>query len=558
MAARVVTGIEAVVFDLFGTLVFEFPRGDWDAWLETSAAIVDADADAFRAGWEATTIERQTGRLGDIEECLRTVAARAGAWPTDAQIAEALEERAAMYRTWFVPRPGAEEVLVRLRSDGYPLALVSMCTPDTPAMWRTSPLDGTVDVEIFSSEVALRKPDPAIYLLAAERLAVAPAACLYVGDGSYHELSGAAAVGMHPVLIRDPQEEAEMLRPEVDEWGRRLDRRPSPHPGSAGRLEGAHPASGVERDLSFVGRETSERRPHGGPHGDAASPEDLLQGGVDGERAEERPEPGHVLARRRVSIVHERRHDLGERRREARDRAACLVLKGLEHERLRTDEQVEALEHVGFDGAPRRVRDLHAGEVRRRLPQAFDHGHRDRVPRPPGELVDVERERAAGLGCRAQMREQRRSVEGEVRRRDHRDGIGADLLGVRGERDAVGRALSAGVDRNLEPIGASLEEPFGHAPAFVDREQDALAGGATGQHAVDAVVGEEAGERADRALVELAPVSRERRHRRGDRPAEHGVMLAGRGSGRRRKGYITKMRERTDEVEEEDDPFRDP
>jgi hypothetical protein len=24
---------------------------------------------------------------------------------------------------------------------------------------------------------------------------------------------------MHPVLIRDPQEEAEMLRPEVDEWG---------------------------------------------------------------------------------------------------------------------------------------------------------------------------------------------------------------------------------------------------------------------------------------------------------------------------------------------------
>jgi putative hydrolase of the HAD superfamily len=218
VATRFVTGIEAVVFDLFGTLVFEFPRADWDAWLETSAAVLEADIDAFRAGWEATAIERQTGRLGDIEACLRTVAARAGAWPTDAQIAEALEERAAMYRTWFVPRPGAEEVLVRLRSDGYPLALVSMCTPDTPAMWRTSPLHGTVDVEIFSSEVALRKPDPAIYLLAAERLAVAPAACLYVGDGSYHELSGAAAVGMHPVLIRDLQEEAEMLRPEIDEW----------------------------------------------------------------------------------------------------------------------------------------------------------------------------------------------------------------------------------------------------------------------------------------------------------------------------------------------------
>ena len=218
MAAIPVSGIEAVVFDLFGTLVYEFPRADWDAWLDTSAAVLEADPDAFRAGWEATMIERQTGGLGDIESCLRTVAARAGAWPTDAQVAEALEQRAAMYRTWFVPRPGAEEVLADLRAEGYPLALVSMCTPDTPTMWRSSPLAGAVEAEIFSSEVALRKPDPEIYLLAAKRLHVRPRGCLYVGDGSYHELSGAAAAGMRPVLILDPQEAAEMLRPEPDDW----------------------------------------------------------------------------------------------------------------------------------------------------------------------------------------------------------------------------------------------------------------------------------------------------------------------------------------------------
>lgn len=212
------TPLRAVVFDLFGTLVYEFPRADWDAWLETSAAVLEADEDAFKAAWAATAVERQTGRLGDIDENLRTVAARAGAWPTDAQVAEVLEGRAAMYREWFVPRPGAEEVLARLRAEGYPLALVSMCAPDTPAMWRASPLHGTVDVEVFSCDVALRKPDPEIYLLASERLGVAPGACLYVGDGSYHELSGAAAVGMHPLLIRDPQEEAEMLRPEVEDW----------------------------------------------------------------------------------------------------------------------------------------------------------------------------------------------------------------------------------------------------------------------------------------------------------------------------------------------------
>jgi len=80
MAAIPMSGIDAVVFDLFGTLVYGFSRADWEGWLETSAAILEADVDAFRAAWQATGIERQTGRLGDLEENLRTVG-RPGARP---------------------------------------------------------------------------------------------------------------------------------------------------------------------------------------------------------------------------------------------------------------------------------------------------------------------------------------------------------------------------------------------------------------------------------------------------------------------------------------------
>lgn len=209
----------AVVFDLFGTLVYEFPRSDWDAWLALSAAAVEADPEPFRRAWEATAVERQTGRLGDIEENLRTVAARAGAWPTDGQLAEALEARAALYRRWFVPRPGAEEVLTELRTRRTPTALVSMCAPDTPALWRASSLAGMVDAEVFSCEVGLRKPDAEIYLLACDRLGVEPSACLYVGDGSYRELTGASETGMRAVLVRDPAEaEVEVLRPDPEDW----------------------------------------------------------------------------------------------------------------------------------------------------------------------------------------------------------------------------------------------------------------------------------------------------------------------------------------------------
>ena len=64
------------------------------------------------------------------------------------------------------------------------MALISMCAPDTPELWRAGPLAGYVDVEVFSSEVGLRKPQPEIYLLECERLGVEPGACLYVGDGA--------------------------------------------------------------------------------------------------------------------------------------------------------------------------------------------------------------------------------------------------------------------------------------------------------------------------------------------------------------------------------------
>lgn len=213
------TRFDAVAFDLFGTLVFEFPRADWFAWLDASAAMLEVDAEAYRAAWAATAIDRQTGRVGDLAEHVRTLAARAGGWPGEDRVAQVLEMRAELYRRWFVPRPGAIEVLTTLRDREVPTALVSMCASDTPPLWRGSPLGGMVDVEVFSCEVGLRKPDPRIYRLAAERLGVDPERCLYVGDGAYGELSGAAAVGMHAVLIRDPADaEIEALRPEAEEW----------------------------------------------------------------------------------------------------------------------------------------------------------------------------------------------------------------------------------------------------------------------------------------------------------------------------------------------------
>jgi putative hydrolase of the HAD superfamily len=86
-------------------------------------------------------------------------------------------------------------------------------------MWRASSLAPFVDVEVFSSEVGLRKPDAAIYRYASDRLGVEPDACVYCGDGAYGELAGAQAVGMTAYLIVDPTVDVEaMLTPEREDW----------------------------------------------------------------------------------------------------------------------------------------------------------------------------------------------------------------------------------------------------------------------------------------------------------------------------------------------------
>jgi putative hydrolase of the HAD superfamily len=209
----------AVIFDLFGTLVHDFPESDWDEWFRISASALGIDATAFRREWEATAAGRQTGCLGDMEANIRELCRRVGADPSSAQVAATLEIRMALYERWFEPTQGTIETLRWLRAQGIPTALISMCAPDTPPVWRASLLAGLVDVEVFSCEVGLRKPDRAIYLYACERLGVEPSTCLYVGDGSYRELSGATAVGMTAIQVLDPDMDPRaMARSDPDEW----------------------------------------------------------------------------------------------------------------------------------------------------------------------------------------------------------------------------------------------------------------------------------------------------------------------------------------------------
>ncbi len=64
-------------------------------------------------------------------------------------------------------------------------------------------LEGLFDVTLISGEIGLRKPDPAIFVMATERLGAEPDRCLFVDDHPGH-LDAAAEMGMTTVLHRNP------------------------------------------------------------------------------------------------------------------------------------------------------------------------------------------------------------------------------------------------------------------------------------------------------------------------------------------------------------------
>ena len=71
-------------------------------------------------------------------------------------------------------------------------------------------LEDLFDVVIESSKVGLRKPDPAIYLLACERLGVAPEETVFLDDFGVN-LKAARELGMTTIKVEDPATALEEL-----------------------------------------------------------------------------------------------------------------------------------------------------------------------------------------------------------------------------------------------------------------------------------------------------------------------------------------------------------
>lgn len=210
---------QAIIFDLFGTLIDTSSRAEYERILGEMSAVLSAPRQEFTQLWFDTFNLRTTGVLKSPEGNIDHVCRQLGIIFTDTQLKQASRIRFNFTVDSLKPRPDALATLGFLRANRYKVGLISDCSTEVPTAWKDTPFAPLIDVPVFSCVAGVKKPDPRIYQIALNRLGVEAKDCLYIGDGSSHELTGAQEVGMYPVLIRVPHEmSADAYRIDEEEW----------------------------------------------------------------------------------------------------------------------------------------------------------------------------------------------------------------------------------------------------------------------------------------------------------------------------------------------------
>lgn len=102
-----------------------------------------------------------------------------------------------------VPHEGVKETLKELKRRGYKLGIIANTITETeiPDWMCHDQVADCFTTVILSSKVRLRKPDPAIYHLAARCIGSAPESCAYVGDNPVRDVEGAVNAGYGAMVL---------------------------------------------------------------------------------------------------------------------------------------------------------------------------------------------------------------------------------------------------------------------------------------------------------------------------------------------------------------------
>ena len=200
--------IKAVLFDAGNTLIWlDHPyvvQALREHGVETTVeGLMAAEYDAkllFDQLVRAGTMDDRTRGKMFFAEIFRRVGVPESEFPA---LAQRLFARHAEKNLWGNIRERTVETLEELRRRGYRLGVISNADGRAEEALDAVGLREHFELIVDSGLVGIDKPDPRIFHHALERMGVAPAEAVYVGDIYEIDVQGARAAGMRAILI-DP------------------------------------------------------------------------------------------------------------------------------------------------------------------------------------------------------------------------------------------------------------------------------------------------------------------------------------------------------------------
>jgi HAD superfamily hydrolase (TIGR01509 family) len=167
---------QGVIFDVDGTLV------------DSNDAHARAWQEAFQEAGYRIPFERVRRLIGmGADQLLPEAIGVSANTPSGEAIAE---RRGQVFRERYLPQvkplPGSRDLGLRLRRDGYRLAIASSAQPDElGALLKIAGVDDLIEAKTSADEVEESKPEPDVVLAALRKLKVPGAAAVMIGDTPY-------------------------------------------------------------------------------------------------------------------------------------------------------------------------------------------------------------------------------------------------------------------------------------------------------------------------------------------------------------------------------------
>ncbi|MES9870534.1 MAG: HAD family hydrolase [Sedimenticola sp.] len=189
---------KAIFFDLFATLISVSKAANGQG--RYTADILGIDRNRWNEA--CFTDHHEVCRPTSQGEIIRKLA-----HSIDPAVPMSLIEEATQARQWRFDNALLnieQEIMAtldQLKSAGVQLGLISNASTDEVRAWPDSPLAPFFETALFSCECGVKKPDPAIYRMGLDNLAIGAEQALFVGDGNSQEHLGASRTGIRSLLV---------------------------------------------------------------------------------------------------------------------------------------------------------------------------------------------------------------------------------------------------------------------------------------------------------------------------------------------------------------------